>query len=109
MAITEYNFKNTLTSLANTLNAELVNLKQEELEQYWFFEWDDNLPIHKNTYQFTDLLELYRRQCRRWEEHNNGNCMVVERVRDTYLMPKIKEFTKTLISKANDKELYECP
>lgn len=94
-------FKDALTTLAIKFDNELINLKQEDLEQYWFFKWDDKLSVDKNTYKFTDLLNLYRGQCRRWEEYNNGSGMVVERVRDTYLMPKIEEFTKTLLSKAN--------
>ena len=45
-----------------------------------------------NLYKFSDALEMYKSRCRRWEEHHNGSSCVVERVRDKYLMPKIKDF-----------------
>jgi hypothetical protein len=45
---------------------------------------------------FYDMLRLYAGQCRRWEEHHNGSCCVVERVRDTYIMPKVREFADRL-------------
>jgi hypothetical protein len=38
------------------------------------------------------MLNLYQNKCRRWEEMHNGSSCVVERVRDTYVMPKIREW-----------------
>jgi hypothetical protein len=38
------------------------------------------------------MLNLYAGRCRRWEEMHHGSMSVVERVRDAYMMPKIKEF-----------------
>ena len=67
-----------------------------DLERFWFFRWDESAKLEWNIYQFTDLLELYRRQCRRWEEMHNGSVCVVERVRDKYLLPKIAEFARQL-------------
>jgi hypothetical protein len=94
--VTEEDIKTVVTSLADSFMSELYGKKREELEQYYFFKWDPKRSIESNTYEFFDLLELYSSQCRRWEEHHNGSICVVERVRDTYTMPKIKEFIKQL-------------
>ena len=96
---TEKAIAEVITSLANSHNENLYSKSQEELEQYWYFRWDDKRSVAWNTYQFTKCIESYSRNCRKWEEHHNGNCCVVERVRDTYLMPKIREFLKTLAEK----------
>ena len=75
---------------------ELYALRKEELERRWFYKHNPNLiPVHQ-LYDFIECLELYKQSCRRWETHHNGSCMVVERVRDQYLMPKIKEFLAML-------------
>lgn len=47
-------------------------------------------------YEFFDMLELYKHFCSDWEEMHHGHVCVVERVRDKYLMPKIKEFQAQL-------------
>lgn len=74
---------------------ELQAMKQEDLEQFWFFQEDATWRPEWRAYEFFKCLEMYRSKCRRWEEiHNPDLCCVVERVRDTYLMPKIKEFLK---------------
>ena len=64
----------------------------EELDRYWHFKWDDTFSVAWNTYRFHSMLRLYQRQCRRWEEHHGGSCCLVERVRDKYVMPKVREF-----------------
>lgn len=74
------------------MNADIQQANQQDLEQYWHFEWDDSASLEKNIYSFHSMLDLYGSFCRRWEEAHNGCCCVVERVRDTYLMPKIREF-----------------
>jgi hypothetical protein len=38
------------------------------------------------------MLNLYAGRCRRWEEMHHGSMSVVERVRDAYMMPKIRAF-----------------
>jgi hypothetical protein len=73
-------------------NDELANMPESQLEQFWYFEWNPGKSPARNTYEFTKMLDLYRSQCRRWEEMHNGRACVVERVRDKYLMPKINEF-----------------
>lgn len=92
--VDEKEIKKVLGGLFAAAQDELKNLKQEELEQYWHFKWDDTKSLEFNVYQFNDLLGLYKSFCRRWEEMHNGSACVVERVRDTYLMPKINKFTE---------------
>ena len=77
-------------------DAELQSMAQADLENYWFFQWDGTASLEQNIYQFHDMLELYGSFCRLWEEKHNGRCCIVERVRDTYLMPKIREFAAIL-------------
>lgn len=88
--------RDVIQGIARHADETLRNQTEADLEQYWFFSWDGSRSAEWNTYEFTKLLELYRRQCRRWEEMHNGSCCVVERVRDKYLMPKIREFIPAL-------------
>jgi len=85
-----------ITSLAEGFDAELYAKTEEELEEYWHWHWGDKCSVEWNTYQFFDLLELYSNFCRRWEEKHNGGCCVVERVRDKYVMPKVRIFLEEL-------------
>jgi hypothetical protein len=94
--ITEKDIGDTIKAMANRWDAELYALTENELETQWLFKWDSSASVEWNTYKFHDLLGLYGRQCRRWEERHNGTCCVVERVRDKYLMPKIREFLHIL-------------
>lgn len=93
------NIGHVLTNIGKTFDDELIALPESELEQRFLFKWDDQESIEWNTYKFSDMLEMYKRSCRRWEEHHNGSCCVVERVRDKYLMPKVREFLAALIKK----------
>lgn len=81
-----------LEGIVDRANAELREMKQEDLERFWFFKFDPTKSLEWNLYEFQDMLGLYRSKCRSWEEMHNGCCCVVERVRDTYLMPKVREF-----------------
>jgi hypothetical protein len=81
-----------LNGILKSARDELAGMASADLERFWFFEWDESRSAVWNTYMFTRRLDLYGSQCRRWEEMHNGHCCVVERVRDTYLMPKIKVF-----------------
>ena len=90
-----------MDQLNDTFNQELFTLKKENLEaEYWHWKWDVTRSIEYNVYNFTDLLELYRSFCVQWEVHHNGSVCVVERVRDQYLLPKIKVFI-------NDMKLHQ--
>ncbi len=93
---TAKDIETVITSLAVKVDGDLQSKTEAELEEYWFFQWDDSLSIEWNLYQFHDLLDLYKRQCQRWEEYHNGMCCVVERVRDKYLMPKICAFIEQM-------------
>lgn len=85
-----------LTELANGCDDELFACKQEELEGYWHFKWDESRSAEWNVYEFHEMLQLYGNFCRRWEDHHHGYICIVERVRDKYLMPKIKELIEKL-------------
>lgn len=88
--------KTVITSLFNSFHEELFSKTEDQLEEYWFFEWDDDKSMDQNLYIFYELLTLYGNNCRKWEEHHHGHICVVERVRDKYIMPKISELVKKL-------------
>lgn len=90
--ISSNDIKSVLSGLVSSMNAEIQQASQADLEQYWHFVFDDTATLEINLYRFHKMLDLYGSFCRRWEEAHNGHCCVVERVRDTYLMPKIREF-----------------
>lgn len=94
--------KNAIEALSQSFDDELFSKKESELEEYWFFVWDENVSIPQNLYEFWDMLSLYENHCRRWEEKHNGSICIVERVRDKYLMPKINEFARHLTLRAID-------
>lgn len=94
--VTKEDIGKVITSIASAFDAELYGKTESELEEYWFFKFDREELLERNIYNFYDMLKLYGNFCRRWEEHHNGSCCVVERVRDKYLMPKIKQFVKDI-------------
>lgn len=85
-----------MTNIVKRSDEELFALSEDELAAKWFYEWDDKYTTAWNIYEFSDQLEMYKRRCRRWEEHHNGSCCVVERVLDKYLMPRINDFAAEL-------------
>lgn len=91
--VTERGLKEVVTGIAQMVDVELFSTPQEGLEErYYHFRWDENKSVEWNAYLFNDLLSLYSRRVSRWEEFHNGPVCVVERVRDRYLMPKVREF-----------------
>lgn len=88
-----------IVSLSRQVESDLFSLTQEQLQNQWLWRWDERGGIEWNLYKFSDMLEMHKRRCRRWEEHHNGNECVVERVRDRYLMPRIREFRQILAAK----------
>jgi len=96
LKVTKEAIGQVLNSIVQSGNDELFSKTDSELEEYWNFKWEPGSSVEWNTYQFCDLLKLYGSFCRRWEEHHNGSCCVVERVRDKYLMPKICDFIAEL-------------
>ncbi len=94
--ITNQDFENVLGNILSNAKAELISKVQSDLENYWYFEYDITKSKEWNLYLFTKALDIYKSNCRQWEEHHNGYSCVVERVRDQYLMPKIKQFIKDI-------------
>lgn len=94
--VTKNDIETALVSMVNRFDAELFALTEEEVASQWYWSWDDKKSVEWNTYQFFNMLNIYKQQCRRWEEHHNGSCCVVERVRDKYLIPKITQFLECL-------------
>lgn len=94
--VTEADIGQSIMGLVRAIDAEYETMTQEDLEERWFFKFDPDRSVVWNMYKFHDYLTLFAGSCRRWEERHNGSCCVVERVRDTYIIPKIKEFEKTL-------------
>ena len=91
----EKDLKSLFTAIWEETQTELRKTQQKELEnKFWHFKFDPDQSPAYNYYMFFQALEMYRKKCREWEEMHNGTCCVVERVRDTYLMPKIKQFIK---------------
>ena len=96
MGPTQEQIGDVLTAIAASADAELMALEEAELAAQWFWRWDEGRSIEWNTYEFSDMLEMHKRRCRRWEERHNGSCCVVERVRDKYVMPRVREFLAAL-------------
>lgn len=90
-----------LEGIHKSFNDKLFAMSQEEIASEWYWNWEEDKSIEWNTYKFTDILELHKSRWRRWEEHHNGSCMVVERVRDKYVMPRVKEFLAELAKHQN--------
>ena len=87
-----------LTSLIASADKDLMELSEDELSEQWYWQWDNSCSIEWNIYKFSDMLEMHKRRCRRWEEQHNGNCCVVERVREKYLMPRVREILAELLT-----------
>ena len=96
MNVTKEHIEEVLTALSERSNSELLALSAYEIAAEWHWSWDDGRSIEWNTYKFSDILEMHKRRWRKWEEHHNGPYLVVERVRDKYVMPRIREFLDNL-------------
>lgn len=90
--VTQQDIGAVLSGIIEYADKELVETSNDELDKYFYFQYDENMSKEWNLYKFSDALEMYKSRCRRWEEFHNGSSCVVERVRDKYLMPKIKDF-----------------
>ena len=96
MSVTKEHIEDVITGLAASFDADLLALSADEIAAEWYWRWDEGRGREWNTYQFSGALELHKRRWRKWEEHHNGPCCVVERVRDKYVMPRVREFLETL-------------
>lgn len=95
IVVTETDIGAVVGRLIERADDELFSTEQKDLEKFWFFKWEEG-SVAWNVYRFNRDLDLYKLQCRRWEEHHYGRVCVVERVRDKYLMPKINGFVEEL-------------
>lgn len=84
--------KGVMLDIVKRADDELFSKSENEVAMEWWWKWDEKMSVAWNVYKFSDMLELYKRRCKKWENHHNGYVCVVERVRDKYLMPRIKEF-----------------
>jgi hypothetical protein len=96
MDTTQEQIRDVLTAMAVNANNALHSMIQDDVAATWFWRWDKYASIEHNICEFSDDLEAYKRRCRKWEDHHNGGVCVVERVRDKYLMPKVREFLAEL-------------
>ena len=103
--ITTKDIKTVIEAIDKNTTDELTRISSSDLEKYWYFEYDKSSGLVWNIYKFHDSLDLYKSFCMQWEEQHNGSCCVVERVRDKYLMPKIKEFHASI--RAEEAEMGE--
>ena len=99
VGVTNDAIKDVVMDVIRRSDEELFALPSDGLDCYWHFRWNDAYSFAYNIYEFNERLDLFKRFCRRWEEHHNGSMCVVERVRDKYLMPKIAEFMAALKEK----------
>ena len=88
--------KEVIPAIVDGFDAELFAKTQDQLEEYWHFKFNPDASMEINLYEFHDMLTLYGSMCEQWENHHNGHCCIVERVRDKYLMPKIKQFCERI-------------
>ncbi len=101
--IFQLSVNNILSTILNQLDDEQLLYTTKEAEHYFYFKWDKNQGIEWNIYKFSDSLELFKRACKRLEEHRYGSYCTDENIRDKYLMPKIKAFTSILSANINKK------
>ena len=91
--VTQQDIADVLTEMVARFSEELFSIENPAgLDRFWFYSHDAAKSQEHRLYAFHKALTIYGNQCRRWEERKNGSCCVVERVRDTYLMPKIRHF-----------------
>lgn len=99
--LTQEHIGEVLTGILKRADGSLLTMTAEEIAGLWYWRWKIDKSVEWNTYEFSDTLESHKRQWRRWEEHHNGTCCVVERVRDKYVMPRVREFLMTLAAHNN--------
>ena len=81
---------------AECVRQVLSSMSDKGVAEEWCWEWDENRDAQWNTYRFNCALDLHKWRWRRWEEMHNASCCVVERVRDKYVMPRVREFLAAL-------------
>ena len=91
--------KDVCNSIIKKADKELYSKTKKELEEYFYFDFNKAQDNVYSYYKFFQALEIYRNFCEQWEEYHNGSIMVVERVRNNYLIPKIWRFRKYINQK----------
>lgn len=104
--VTKKEIEGVINNLAKSLDDELAQMVESDLEKYWHFKWEDDATNELNLYRFYDMLKLYGYFCEKWEQKHYGHYCIVERVRDKYLLPKIREFLE--IFQQNDQALPQA-
>ena len=102
LGVTEDDIGKAITGLMRSIDADYQEMTEADLADRWFFKFDPDASLERNMYLFHDRLTLYAGSCRRWEEMHNGSMCVVERVRDKYIMPKIREFVALIREASTD-------
>jgi len=92
MTPTKSSIARVVEGMSARLDAELMSMSESELAADWYWAWEADKSAAWNLYTFSDALEMHKLRCLRWEEAHGGTCCVVERVRDKYLMPRVREF-----------------
>lgn len=100
--VTQDDLAEVINGLASRVDTELLSMSADEISSEWYFKWEEDRGIVWNAYQFNEILSLHKRRWRKWEEHHNGSCRVVERVRDKYVLPRIQEFLITVLAHQED-------
>lgn len=88
--------KKVIHGMVDSFTTEVLAMSAEQISEEFFWSWDVTRTPAANLYLFFDALALHRRRWRMWEEHHNGSCCIVERVRDKYIMPRIYELLAAL-------------
>ncbi|MBO9428763.1 hypothetical protein [Sulfitobacter sp. R18_1] len=96
--VSSSDIKDAMDVLAASIEIEYRHMTEEQVAAKWYFEFDPDKSVEANMYSFSQHIEMYRSSCRRWETMHHGSSCVVERVRDKYLMPKIKEFSRQVLT-----------
>ena len=96
-----------IREMADRFRSELISKSQSELQAEWAWRWEDRLSTEQNVYRFFSALTTHQRRCRDWESLHNGITCVVERVRDTYLMPRISELLSELTARGRP-DAFQC-
>lgn len=76
----------------------VLALSQEQILALWHWRWNGKESTEMNIYGFCEALALYKRCYTQWEAHHNGVSGVVGRVRDRYLMPRIRDFQSDMVN-----------
>lgn len=84
----------SISLIADCFDKDLYEKTKDDLERYWHWKYDSDCSKESNLYEFYDCLTMYAYFCEKWETHHNTTINIVSRMRDQYIMPKIRLFWK---------------